>query len=140
MNHYVLIWIQFVLCVILIGAAGVRLIRYGDAIAALTGLSRSWVGLILVATVTSLPELVTGLSAVTIATSPDIAVGDALGSCVFNLAILALADIFYRKQAVYAVASQGHLLAAGFSVILLAAAALVLLLHTQGILPSIGHV
>lgn len=140
MNPQVLIWMQFGVCVVLIGLAGVRLIRYGDAIAALTGLSRSWIGLILVATVTSLPELVTGLSAVTIASAPDIAVGDALGSCVFNLAILALVDVFYRKEAVYAVASHGHLLAAGFGVILLAAAALVLLLTAQGILPSIGHI
>ncbi|CAN5229671.1 hypothetical protein BH10PSE16_BH10PSE16_30790 [soil metagenome] len=37
---------------------------YGDAIAALTGLSRNWVGLSQLATVTSLPELVTALSAV----------------------------------------------------------------------------
>lgn len=139
MNPVLLIWLQFVLCVIVIGAAGVRLIRYGDAIASLAGLSRSWVGLILVATVTSLPELVTGLSAVTIAKSPDIAVGDALGSCVFNLAILALVDIFYRKEAVYAIASSGHLLSAGFGVVLLAAAALILLLNAHDILPSISH-
>ena len=83
MNEYALIWLQFVVCVGLIGFGGLRLIRYGDAIAELTGLSRSWIGLILVATVTSLPELVTGLSAVTIARAPDIAIGDALGSCVF---------------------------------------------------------
>lgn len=140
MNSHLLIWLQFALCVALIGLAGVRLIRYGDAIAALTGLSRSWVGLILIATVTSLPELVTGLSAVTIASAPDMAVGDALGSTVFNLAILALVDVFYRKNALYSIASHGHLLSAGFGVILLAAAALVLLLTTQGLLPSVGHV
>lgn len=140
MTPHVLIWGQFVLCVVLIGLAGVRLIRYGDAIAALTGLSRTWVGLILIATVTSLPELVTGLSAVTIASSPDMAVGDALGSTVFNLAILALVDVFYRKDAVYAVASHGHVLSAGFGVILLAAAALVLILTGQGMLPSIGSI
>lgn len=140
MNPTILIWGQFFLCVVLIGLAGVRLIRYGDAIATLTGLSRSWIGLILIATVTSLPELVTGLSAVTIASAPDMAVGDALGSTVFNLAILALVDVFYRKDAVYAVASRGHILSAGFGIILLAAAALVLILTTQGILPSIGHI
>ncbi|HEY0843874.1 MAG TPA: sodium:calcium antiporter [Noviherbaspirillum sp.] len=139
MNPFLLIWIQFVACMLVIGFAGVRLIRYGDAIASLAGFSRSWVGLILVATVTSLPELVTGLSAVTIAKSPDIAVGDALGSCVFNLAILALVDIFYRKEPVYAIVSSGHLLSAGFGVILLAAAALVLVLNAHGILPGILH-
>jgi cation:H+ antiporter len=82
MNELISIWLQFALCVALIMAAGLQLIKYGDAIAELTGLSRSWIGLILVATVTSLPELVTGLSAVTLASSPDIAIGDALASAV----------------------------------------------------------
>jgi len=134
------VWLQFALCVVVIGFAGVRLIRYGDAIAAWTGLSRSWVGVILVGTVTSLPELVTGLSAVTVAQSPNMAAGDVLGSCVFNLAILALADVVYRRGALYAAASGGHILSAGFGAILLAMAALVMLASTQGFLPSVGHV
>lgn len=135
-----LIWFQFVLCIGVIGVAGVQLIRYGDAIAAHTGLSRSWIGLILVATVTSLPELVTGLSAVTVAAAPDIAVGDALGSCVFNLAILAVIDVAYRKGPVYALASPGHAISAGFGVILLAGVGLAMLLSAQGMMPVLGHV
>ncbi len=139
-NSLWMIWAQFIACVVLIGIAGVRLSRYGDAIAALTGLSRNWVGLILVATVTSLPELVTGLSSVTVAAAPDIAVGDVLGSCVFNLAILALIDLLYRKQPMYSVASRSHIMTAGFGVVMLAAAALALLLNSLGAMPSIGHV
>lgn len=140
MTSILLTWAQFAACVIIIGAAGLRLIRYGDAIASLAGLSRSWVGLIMVATVTSLPELVTGLSAVTIAKAPDIAVGDVLGSCVFNLVILAFVDIFYRKEPVYAVASGAHILSAGFGIVLIGTAGLILLLSAYGVLPSIGHV
>lgn len=140
MNPLVLIWSQFALCVCVIGVAGVRLSRYGDAIAALTGLSRNWVGLILLATVTSLPELVTGLSAVTVAAAPDIAVGDVLGSCVFNLAILAMIDVSYRQGAIYAIAGKGHIVSAGFGVILLAGVGLAVLLTMQGMMPSIGHV
>lgn len=140
MNHSLLIWLQFVLCAGLIGVAGVRLSRYGDAIAGHTGLSRNWIGLVLLATVTSLPELVTGLSAVTLAAAPDIAVGDVLGSCVFNLAILALVDVSYRKGAIYALAGRGHIVSAGFGVILLAGVGLALVLGAQGLMPSIGHV
>lgn len=140
MEELLLIWLQFTLCVGFIAVAGLRLIKYGDAIAELTGLSRSWIGLILVATVTSLPELVTGLSAVTLASAPDIAIGDALGSCVFNLAILAFVDIFYRKDPLYTIASRGHILPAGFGVILLTVVAMILVLSTQGIMPKLGHV
>ncbi|ABD68874.1 sodium/calcium exchanger membrane protein [Rhodoferax ferrireducens T118] len=140
MDSVVLIWLQFSLCVGVIGVAGVRLSRYGDAIATHTSLSRNWVGLILLATVTSLPELVTGLSAVTVAAAPDIAVGDVLGSCVFNLAILAMIDVTYRKGAIYALADSEHIVSAGFGVILLAGVCLAVLLTTQGMMPSIGHV
>ncbi|HET6376032.1 MAG TPA: sodium:calcium antiporter, partial [Methylocella sp.] len=55
-------WLNFAACAALIGAAGAALTHYGDLIARLTGVSRSWVGLILVATVTSLPELITGVA------------------------------------------------------------------------------
>ncbi len=140
MNHSLLIWLQFILCAGLIGVAGVRLSRYGDAIAGHTGLSRNWIGLVLLATVTSLPELVTGLSAVTLAGAPDIAVGDVLGSCVFNLAILAMVDVSYRKGAIYALAGRGHVVSAGFGVILLSGVGLALVLGAQGLMPSIGHV
>lgn len=140
MSSSLLVWIEFGACMVLIGLAGSRLIRYGDAIAELTGLSRSWVGLILVATVTSLPELVTGLSAVTLAKAPDIAIGDALGSCVFNLTILAFIDLYYRKGSIYAIASHGLVLSASLGVVLLTATAFILTLSSQKNLPSLGHI
>ncbi len=140
MSAVTLIWFQFALCVCVIAVAGVRLSGYADTIAAHTGLSGNWIGLILLGTVTSLPELVTGLSAVTLAAAPDIAVGDVLGSCVFNLAILAMVEVAYRQGTVYALADRGHLLSAGFGVVLLAGVALAVLLSLQGMMPSIGHV
>ncbi len=135
-----LIWLQFFFCLGVIAVAGLRLSRYGVAIAALTGLSRNWIGLVLVATVTSLPELVTGLSAVTVAQAPDIAVGNILGACVLNLAMLALIDVLYRKETIYAVAGRGHVLTASFGILLLAAAGFGLLPATRALLPPIGHI
>ena len=73
-----------------IAVAGVRLSRYGDIITEKTGLSRGWVGLILLATVTSLPERVTGLSSLKVTQVPDIAVGDIPGICVFKLRFIVL--------------------------------------------------
>lgn len=134
------IWLEFLFCVGVIGVAGVRLIRYGDALAELTGLSRNWIGLILVATVTSLPELVTGLSAVTVAEAPDIAVGDSLGSCVFNLTILALIDGLYRRAPLYASAGRTHRLTAALGALLLLVAVAAIAIDSNGAMPSIGHV
>jgi cation:H+ antiporter len=134
-----LIWIQFAVCVILIGFAGVQLTRYGDAIADKTGLGGSWIGVLLIASVTSLPELATGVSSVTAAGAPDIAVGDILGSCVFNLAILALLDLLNRPASLYRTASQGHILASGFGIVLLSSIGLGLAAG-EGRVPAFGHV
>lgn len=134
------VWLQFALCVAAIWAAGTRLSRYGDVIAEKTGLSRNWLGLILLATVTSLPELVTGVSAVRLAHAPDIAVGDVLGSCVFNLLIITGLDFLQRDASVFTRASQGHILSGGFGVILIGFAGFTILLEQQHAMPALGHV
>jgi cation:H+ antiporter len=112
-------WLQFAACGVLIGLAGFQLTRCGDIIARRTGLSGSWIGLALLATVTSLPELATGITSVTIANAPNLAVGNALGSCVLNLVFLVIVDFLYRKGPVWRLASRGHVLAAAFGVVLL---------------------
>jgi cation:H+ antiporter len=118
------VWLSFAICVSVIGIAGVKLTVYGDAIADKTGMGGSWVGLILIATVTSLPELASGLTAVTVAGLPDIAVGDVLGSCVYNLVILAVMDSFLRKGTVLSRARPTHVLTAGFGIILIGVSAI----------------
>lgn len=128
------IWFQFAICASLIGIAGYQLSRYGDAIAQRTGMSGSWIGLALLATVTSLPELATGISSVTAANAPNLAVGDALGSCVVNLVFLVVIDTFFRKQPLWYRAGQGHVLAAAFGVLMLGFT-LVSLLMTRVSLP-----
>jgi len=133
-------WLEFALCAALIGYAGSKLSRYGDVIADKTGLSGTWVGLVMLATVTSLPELVTGVSAVTVADTPDIALGDVLGSCVFNLLILTILDFLQREESVYTRASQGHILAAGFGVVLIGFVGFNVLLAERHIGLAVGHV
>lgn len=71
------------------------------------------------ATVTSLPELVRGLSAVPLASTPDIAVGDDLGSVVFNLALLALAEMLSRRSGLYGAADRTHVLTAAVGVLMI---------------------
>lgn len=135
-----LLWLQLLLCLVIIGYAGYFLSRYGDIIAEKSGVSASWVGLILLSTATSLPELVTGISAVTFADAPDIAVGDVLGSTVFNLAILVMLDALYRRETLYSRAAQGHILSASLGAMLIAFAGFSLLLDRAGMSPAFWHV
>jgi cation:H+ antiporter len=135
-----MVWFQFAVCVFVIAIAGVRLSRYGDAIADKTGLGGTWIGVILLATVTSLPELVTGVSSVVFAGTPDIAAGDVLGSCVFNLMIIVILDYMYRPVSVYSKASAGHILSAAFGVMLIGITGFNILLSVRGSHLQIFHV
>ena len=60
---HLLIFAEFSALAAMLGIAGFFLTLYGDVIAEKTGLGGTWVGLMLLATVTSLPEMVTGISA-----------------------------------------------------------------------------
>ena len=124
-----LLWAGFIACTLAIVYSGIRLSKYGDIIAEKTGLGRAWIGLVLMASVTSLPELVTGISSVTFAGLPDIAVGDVLGSCVFNIFIIAMLDAVYRVMPISAKAHQGNILSAAFGILLLSIAAVSIFLN-----------
>jgi len=140
MQNLSIIWLSLLACLAVIGVAGVRLSRYGDIIAEKSGMSRGWVGLIMLASVTSLPELVTGLSAVTVANVPDIAVGNILGACVFNLGFIVVLDFLYRKESIYTRARQGNVLAAGYGIALIGFAGFNLLVYRGASVPALGHV
>jgi cation:H+ antiporter len=116
--------------------SGSRLIRYGDLIAERTGLSRTWVGVAMVASVTSLPELLTGFGSVVVYRIPDIAMGDVLGSCMFNLLILSGVDAMGGRVPVWTKVHRGHALSVGFSILLLGLASLGL--FAGGLVPQLG--
>ncbi len=122
-----MVWLKFLFCLIVILFAGTKLARYGDAISEKTGLGRIWIGLLLIALVTSMPELVTGISAAALVKQPDLALGDFLGSCLFNLTILAVLDIIYRPAPVLSRASTRNILPAVLSVVLIALVAVSIL-------------
>ncbi len=140
MSQFTSIWLQFATCVALIGLAGPEVSRSGDVIAEKTGLSGGWIGLVLVAGVTSLPELAIGATSVTVAGAPDIAIGDAFGSCVFNLLMLVVLDFLQRGESVYRRARLGHVVSAGFGIVLIGIAGMSLMMHGRGIGLTLGHI
>ena len=114
-----LVWLKYLACLVIILFAGTRLARYGDAIGEKTGLGGLWVGLVLLAAITSVPELVTGVSSAALVGLPDLAMGTLLGSCLFNLLILALLDILYRPAPVLSKARLRHVASAGVGILLI---------------------
>lgn len=115
-----MIWGQFIFLALVISFFGFKLSKLADQISTLTGLGRNIVGLILLASVTSLPELATGISAVTVADNPNLAIGDIMGSCCFNLATVVILDALYTKGSVYSRSTRSHLLMCVLGIMLIA--------------------
>ncbi|MGE3958180.1 MAG: sodium:calcium antiporter [Vicinamibacterales bacterium] len=132
-----MIWLQFIGTALVIVVAGSRLARYGDVLGEKTGLGRNWIGVVLLAATTSLPELFTGFGATALAPLPDIAVGDVLGSCMFNLLILSLMDAV-QPEPISARAHQGHALSIGFGLLLVGVAGMGVVARNR--FPSVGWI
>ncbi|HPE14234.1 MAG TPA: hypothetical protein PLT65_00150 [Bacilli bacterium] len=62
---------------------------------------------LLLAAITSLPELVTTLTAVKM-NNPHLAIGDVLGSNIFNLFMMAVIDIFIIKEFIFSKVSKNY--------------------------------
>jgi len=133
-----MVWVQFGVCTLLVILVGSRLSFYGDIIAEKSGLGRVWIGAVLIGAATSLPELATGLSAVVLIREPNLAVGGIVGSCLFNLVILALADVVYRRRPLLSMSTKGELLSASLSMIMMGVAAFGLVLSRWMRLPCFG--
>ncbi|MYL30940.1 sodium:calcium antiporter [Halobacillus halophilus] len=120
-----MVYFIFLLSAVIVVYAAVYLNRFGDVISRKSTLSGAVVGTFLIAGATSLPELTTSLTAVYI-DNPDIAVGNMLGSNVFNLLIIAVVDMIYRKRKMFnAIDEKQHMPTAvagiGFTLIVVAA-------------------
>lgn len=75
---------------------GTLLAIYGDALATLTGWGRVFVGSLLVALATSLPELSTNISAVRLdPPNPELAVGTVLGANMYNMFKLSIVVLIF---------------------------------------------
>ena len=126
------LWLQLGAAIVLVVTFGAALSQNADIVAEKSQLGHSWVGTFLLAGVTSLPELATGMSAVAVFDAPDLATGGIFGSCLFNLCILALLDFFCGPDPLFQRAQISHGLAAGLGCVLLGiAAAGIILGHQQ---------
>jgi cation:H+ antiporter len=122
--------IAFGLAALMIGVAGSRLARLAATLADQTGLGEALFGVLLLASVTSLPDFAATLSAALDA-RPDLAMSNVMGSMAANLVFLGVADIVYRKANLeHAAASPVNLMLAGLLIVLLSLPLLAILTPT----------
>ncbi|MCJ8283355.1 MAG: sodium:calcium antiporter, partial [Rivularia sp. ALOHA_DT_140] len=135
-----MLWIQVIICIALVIAVSSKLSQSADMVAEKSGLGRNWVGAILLAGSTSLPELATGVSAINYLDAPNLAAGGIFGSCLFNLMILAILDIYTGGGPLFQQAQVSHGLAAGLGSLLLGIAGTGIFLAYKGINVTLGWI
>ena len=93
-----MVWLEFLAAAALITFASIQLSKYGDVIGLRTKLGGAFAGTLLLAGATSLPELLTTISAVRTGV-PDLAAGNLFGSNMFNIMLLGILDmVHYRRR------------------------------------------
>ncbi len=114
-----MIWVKFIALAAVIVVAANFLAKYGDVIAIRTGLGGMFIGVLLLAGATSLPEVLTSISAVNQGT-PNIAAGNLLGSNSFNMLLLAVLDLLNRRARLLRTAARRHALSGSLAILMIA--------------------
>ncbi len=126
-------FLQFAGAALIIVFAGRGLTGYSNTIAKRRGLGEAWAGLILLAVATSLPELFTSVASIVRAGSPDLAIGDLLGSVLFNLAMIFLLDLIQGPGSLLGRVNLRLILSGGLGILLCGIVIVGLLIRRGGI-------
>jgi cation:H+ antiporter len=118
-------WLGFGAAVLVIGAASPILAISADGIAEATGVSKSFLGVLAVSVVTTLPEASVSVAAAHRG-AYGLVLGNIYGSCAFNIVIIAFIDPVHGAQPVLAAMGPEHFVAGGMAVLLMASGLLVL--------------
>jgi cation:H+ antiporter len=116
-----MVWIQFLLSSAIIVFAAIKLSQYGDIISVRTRLSGMFVGTLLLAGATSLPELLSSVNAVYL-DFPGMAAGSMFGSNMFNMLMLAVLDLMFQNARILRRVAMNHALTASLATLLVGAA------------------
>ncbi|MEF9968427.1 MAG: sodium:calcium antiporter [Longicatena sp.] len=103
-----MIYIEYIALAILVVFLSVRLSYYVDCLDKKTNLSGAFIGGVMLAAVTSLPELFTSLTAVLALDQPGLVQGNVLGSNIFNLCVIGGLMLFTSKRYQKAPLAKSH--------------------------------
>lgn len=131
------LWGRFAVYGAVVGTAGYALSQTGIALSKGFGVSETLIGAVFTAVVTSLPELVTCLSAVRQG-ALNLAIGDILGGNSFDVLFVAFSDIAYRTGSIYHVLERQHVFLISITILMTAVLLLGLLRREKHGIGNIG--
>lgn len=118
-------WLLFAICAVVIVVAGRAISDASDELAERTGLGRAFIGSLLLAGATSLPEVAASGSAAFMG-SGNLALGNVFGSNIFNMVLLLVGQVFATRHILSNV-SPAHVTTAATGMLLSGIAALSIL-------------
>lgn len=92
--------IFFLILAFLTAFISIKLSYYGDLLSKQTKLASAFIGGLIIASITSLPEFVTSISAVII-DNPALSFGDILGSNMFNIFVLSIYNLYFFRRNIF---------------------------------------
>ena len=134
------LWFQYIFLALIIMISGSSLVRDAEIIADKTKLGGTLVGILLLAAITSLPELFNGIGAVLLAQVPDLTVGDIIGSLLINLVIFAVVILFLKSDKWQGLGTPSLNLSGVLSIFLIAFYILVHWLSLTYPVPALGWI
>ena len=93
-----MIIVKYLILAAIVMGFSILLSNYVDIIDKRTNISGAFIGGVVLAAITSLPELFTSVSATLLLGQPELVIGNILGSDIFNTAVLALLFLAFPKR------------------------------------------
>jgi cation:H+ antiporter len=121
-----MVWLIFFISSTIVVLSAIQLAKYGDVISIRTGLGGLFVGLILMAAATSLPELLATINSFSQGI-PDLAAGNLFGSNMFNMLLIALIDVVFFRRRVLRFVANRHALSGNMAVFMIGLAVLLVI-------------
>ena len=109
-----MVWLTFVLSSAFLVVAAVKLAQYGDIIAVRTRMGGMFIGVLLLAGATSLPEMLTMINSFRVQ-APGLAAGNMFGSTMFNMLLLAILDLLNQQARILRRVAMTHALTAALA-------------------------
>lgn len=132
-----MVWLQFFGSAVLTVAAAIKLAQYGDVIAVRTRLGGMFIGTLLLAAATSLPELLTTINSLAQG-APNLAAGSIFGSNMFNMFMLSLISLSAPGSRILRRVANVHALTAGLAILLIGISVFAILAEIDIVVGWIG--
>lgn len=103
-----MIYVAYLVLAAIVVFVSIKCANYVDLIDKKTNMSGAFIGGVILAAVTSLPELITSITAITVVKNPGLVMGNVLGSNIFNITILAVLVLFTMKGFLQSKLAKSH--------------------------------